>query len=245
VTNDLLEQSRRYYDRFSARYEERRGGREPGGYHDLLDDLEVGIVERYGRGRHVLEVGCGTGLILERIARFAERAEGIDLSDGMLEKARARGLRVAQGSATELPFEDASFDVACSFKVLAHIPNIEGALSEMMRVVRPGGHVLAEFYNPISLRALAKRAAGAQPIAEGLKEDGVYTRFDTPDDVERLRPRDAEFVGARGIRVLTPAAVAMRIPGVRSALRWAEERVADGPLSRFGGFYVAVWRKRG
>jgi ubiquinone/menaquinone biosynthesis C-methylase UbiE len=243
--SSLLEQSRRYYDRFSERYDDRRGGREPGGYHDLLDDLEVGLVERYGSRKHVLEVGCGTGLLLERIARFSSRAQGIDLSDGMLERARARGLDVVQGSATELPFESNSFDVACSFKVLAHIPEIDKALAEMMRVVRPGGHVLAEFYNPRSLRALAKRLAGAQPIADGMKEDAVFTRFDTPEDVARRTPGGAELVDRRGIRVLTPAAMAMRVPLVRGALRWAEHRVADGPLARFGGFYVAVWRKVG
>ena len=81
--------SKSYYDEFSRRYDDRRGGREPGGYHDLLDDLEVGVVERYGAGKDVAEIGCGTGLLLERFARFARTAKGIDLSPGMLEKARA------------------------------------------------------------------------------------------------------------------------------------------------------------
>src|SRR5580692_1674202 len=58
--DDHLGRTRAYYDEFAARYEERRDGRDPGGYHDLLDELEVGFVERYGRGRDVLEVGCGT-----------------------------------------------------------------------------------------------------------------------------------------------------------------------------------------
>src|SRR6185312_14614988 len=114
-----LAETRAYYDTFARRYEAHRDGHDPGGYHDLVDELEVGFVERFGRGRSVLEVGCGTGLLLRRIAAFAGTARGVDLSPGMLEQARARGLDVHEASATDLPFPDASFDVACSFKVLA------------------------------------------------------------------------------------------------------------------------------
>ncbi|MEP7120999.1 MAG: methyltransferase domain-containing protein, partial [Byssovorax sp.] len=102
-----LSATRAYYDEFAARYEAGRDGHDPGGYHDLVDDLEVDLVERYGGGRDVLEVGCGTGLLLRRIARFAASARGIDLSPGMLAQARERGLDVVEGSATQLPFPDA------------------------------------------------------------------------------------------------------------------------------------------
>ena len=131
------ESNRAYYDAFSEGYEDHRGENDPGGYHDLLDELEADFVARFGRGRDVLEIGCGTGLVLSRIARFAGSARGLDLSPGMLEKARARGLDVVEGSATELPFPHSSFDVTCSFKVLAHVPEIRVALSEMARVTRP------------------------------------------------------------------------------------------------------------
>ena len=144
--------NRSYYDDFAGWYERER--HLP--YHRMLDDLEVEIVERYARGKQVLEVGCGTGLILGRVGGFARTATGIDLSGGMLAKAAARGQAVAQASATELPIASASVDVAYSFKVLAHIPDIQGAMREMARVVRPGGYVLAEFYNARSLRRLVK-----------------------------------------------------------------------------------------
>src|SRR5258708_38275674 len=87
---------RAYYDEFSARYEAERSPNRPGGYHALVDDLEVGLVERYGAGKEVLECGAGTGLLLERIAPFARAAKGLDLSPGMLEKAPQRGPRVRQ-----------------------------------------------------------------------------------------------------------------------------------------------------
>ncbi len=237
------ERSRSYYDEFSKRYDARRGGNEPGGYHDLIDDLEVDFVKRFAKQRDVLEVGCGTGLLLARFREFSRRAVGIDLSEGMLDHARARGLEVTQGSATALPFEDASFDVACSFKVLAHIPDIERALAEMFRVVRPGGIVIGEFYNPYSVRALAKRIAGAQHIGAAYDEGSVYTRFDSPREVERLMPRSARLLAARGIRVVTPAAFALQLPILGGLLSRAEWLLADGPASKLGGFYVVAYEK--
>jgi ubiquinone/menaquinone biosynthesis C-methylase UbiE len=238
-----LHATRAYYDEFAERYEDRRAGRDPGGYHDLVDDLEVDFVKRFGKGKEVLEVGCGTGLILSRIHEFARSARGVDLSPGMLARARARGLDVLEGSATELPFPDESFDVACSFKVLAHVQDIRRALQEMARVVRPGGHVLAEFYNPLSLRGLAKRLGPAGAISARTKEDAVYTRFDTPDQAARHLPHRLRIVASRGVRIVTPAAAAMRLPGLREVLRRAEWALCDSPLGRFGGFWIAAARR--
>jgi ubiquinone/menaquinone biosynthesis C-methylase UbiE len=243
--DDHLGATRAYYDEFATRYEERRDGRDPGGYHDLLDELEVGFVERYGRGRDVLEVGCGTGLILRRIAAFARTARGVDLSPGMLAQARARGLDVIEASATGLPFPDASFDVVCSFKVLAHVREIGAALAEMARVARPGGVVLAELYNPHSLRGLVKRLAPPGSISHATDESAVYTRFDAPGSLDAIRPRGTRLVASRGVRILIPTAGALRIPIVGPLLKSAERILCDSPLRRFGGFWIAALRKDG
>ena len=241
MTTDI--ETRAYYDEFSKSYEKHRRPNDPGGYHALVDDLEIELCERYGSGKDVLECGCGTGLILERVARFARRAAGIDLSPGMLELARGRGLEVREGSVTELPHEDASFDVTCSFKVLAHVPDIGRALQEMARVTRPGGVILAEFYNPWSFRGLAKRLGPAGKISERTKESAVYTRFDAPASLPKILPPGTTLEAARGIRIVTPAAAVMRVPGLRGMLHKAERLLCDSPAARFGGFYVAVIRK--
>jgi ubiquinone/menaquinone biosynthesis C-methylase UbiE len=240
---DPHDETRAYYDDFAKRYEDQRRPNLSSGYHALIDDLEISLVERHAVDKDVLECGCGTGLLLERIARFARAARGIDLSPGMLEKARGRGLSVYEGSVTALPFDDASFDVTCSFKVLAHVPDIERALSEMARVTRPGGVVLAEFYNPLSFRALAKRVGPAGRVSEQKKESDVYTRFDAPWVVRRYAPPGTRFEAARGVRIVTPVAAAMRVPGLASVLRRAEHLLADTRAAYFGGFYVAVLRK--
>src|SRR5258708_7486944 len=178
----------------------------------MLDDLEVEIVERYATGREVLEVGCGTGLILDRVARFARSARGIDLSGGMLARAAARGLHVAQASATELPLADASVDIAYSFKVLAHVPDVGGALREMARVVRPGGVVIAEFYNARSLRRLVKAVKPPTAVSDSSHDEHVYTRYDDARAIRGYLPPQLEWIATRGIRVITPAAPGLRLP---------------------------------
>ncbi|HSD88566.1 MAG TPA: class I SAM-dependent methyltransferase [Kofleriaceae bacterium] len=233
--------NRSYYDDFSGWYERER--HLP--YHRMLDDLEVEIVERYARGKDVLEVGCGTGLILHRVEEFARRGVGIDLSGGMLEKAAARGLAVAQASATELPVATASVDVAYSFKVLAHIPDIQGALREMARVVRPGGYVIAEFYNARSVRRLVKALKPPTKVSHTTHDEHVYTRYDDAEAIRSYLPPELEWVATRGIRVITPVAAVLRLPVVGAAVRWAEHRLADAPVARdHGGFLVAICQRR-
>ncbi|HOU55255.1 MAG TPA: class I SAM-dependent methyltransferase [Myxococcota bacterium] len=233
---------RDYYDVMSRTYEDERHH----GYHRYLDEAEVAAVADLVRGREVLEVGCGTGLILQRLAGLASRAVGVDLSPGMLRKARERGLEVLEGRAEALPFPDASFDVAVSFKVLAHVPDVRAALAEMARVVRPGGAVAAEFYNRHSLRYLVKRLKPPTPIDDGVHDEDVTTRYDTLDEVRRLLPQGLRLERVRGIRVAIPAALLMRVPVLGAALAFQDRVLGRLPgTSRLGGFLVVVARKAG
>jgi len=235
--------SREYYDEFAKVYDDRRGNKVPGGYHDLLDELETGLVQRFGTQKDILEVGCGTGLIMQRVQAFAHHVQGVDLSPGMLAHAQARGLDVVQGSATELPFADNHFDVTYSFKVLAHVPDIERALSEMARVTRPGGVILAEFYNPFSIRGLLRHLGPAKRIGQSKKEADVFTRFDSPSRARALTPLGCRFQGARGIRIVTPTAQLIDMKGVGRLFYATERLLADSPLSACAGFYVAQYKK--
>jgi ubiquinone/menaquinone biosynthesis C-methylase UbiE len=102
----------------------------------------------------VLEVGCGNGVFLPRLAKAvgAEgRVVGIDHSEAFVEEARtkmaAAGLAatvsVQQADACRLPFADATFDRAHCERLLMHLEDPSAALSEMRRVVRPGGWIVA------------------------------------------------------------------------------------------------------
>ena len=83
-----MKDNKTYYDSFAASYEDRRGG----GYHAWLDDQQAALVRHHAQGGRLLEVGCGTGLILERVNDAFDEVIGVDLSEGMLELARRRGL---------------------------------------------------------------------------------------------------------------------------------------------------------
>jgi ubiquinone/menaquinone biosynthesis C-methylase UbiE len=232
--------NRAYYDDFSRGYERERAA----GYHRLLDDLEVSVAAPLARDARVLEVGCGTGLILSRLAPYASRAYGLDLSPKMLRGARDRKLEVVLGSATHLPFANDSFDLVCSFKVLAHVPDIARALSEIARVTRPGGWMALEFYNRWSLRYLAKRLAGPGMISERRTEADVFTRWDTPRTIAHMLPSDVMLERFYGARVLTPAAFVHKVPLVGRGFALAERHALSSPLRHFGGFLIAVARKR-
>ena len=230
-----------YYDEFAAGYEKRRHH----GYHALIDRLEIAAALPYASGAHVLEAGCGTGLILKEIAPLAKTAVGLDLSPGMLQKAHARGLRVVHGSVTDLPFDDASFDLAYSFKVLAHVERIERAMAELARVVKPGGHVIAEFYNPWSLRGLIKRWKPPTRISTATTDDAVYTRYDSLPAVRKLLPAALHIIDVRGVRVFTPFSAVHDVPLVGHAFAAAETHAATAPLLRhLGGFMVVTAEKR-
>jgi len=96
-----------------------------------------------GRGRpRILDVGCGTGGNVEMLARFGD-AEGVDVSAEALDFCRARGLHnVRQGAAERLPYEDQSFDLVTSLDVVEHLDDDVAGLSEIRRVLRPGGRAL-------------------------------------------------------------------------------------------------------
>lgn len=98
-------------------------------------------------GGRVVDVGCGTGLLLERLLAGHSGAEawGVDLSPEMLTQARARlgrRARLLLGDASALPLPDQCFDAAASSSALHHWSDPERALREIARVLRPGGQLV-------------------------------------------------------------------------------------------------------
>jgi SAM-dependent methyltransferase len=104
-------------------------------------------------GSTILDVGCGTGVLAERLLREGYDVTGADPFIGMLEHMKARDprLKTVHASGQELPFEDDTFDCTCCVAVLHHIADpadVRATLIEMCRVTRPGGYVLIWDHNP-------------------------------------------------------------------------------------------------
>jgi ubiquinone/menaquinone biosynthesis C-methylase UbiE len=240
TTPTPLGATQNYYDQFSETYERERHH----GYHRLIDELELALVRRHGAGRDVFEAGCGTGLLLKEAAGFARTATGLDLSRGMLGAARQRGLKVVQGSLTDVPMPSNSVDLVYSMKVLPHVPPIREAIAELARIVRPGGHLLLEFYNPWSLRYLAKRLGGPATIAGATTDRDVFTRYDTLSAARAYLAPGLTLVGVRGVRVVTPTSSVFKMPLLGRLFASAERTVCELPaLRNLGGFLVLVARK--
>jgi ubiquinone/menaquinone biosynthesis C-methylase UbiE len=91
----------------------------------------------------ILDLGCGTGLLLDFLhERGIEKARitGVDFSPGMCAQARMRGMHVVCVDAAELPFEEMSFQCVLSFTLLRIDPTRDAmVLSEVRRVLQPGG----------------------------------------------------------------------------------------------------------
>ena len=101
----------------------------------------------------VLDVGCGTGLLAQRLAARGYEVVGVDPSEGMLDVLRSRRpeIRAVLASGTALPFEDDSFDLVVSVATFHHIAEpsaVRRTLGEMTRVARRGGHALVWDHNP-------------------------------------------------------------------------------------------------
>ena len=99
------------------------------------------------QGKHTLELCTGTGLIAKHVADAASEMIAADFAEKMLAEARKgtcpANLTFQQADATALPFADDSFDAVIISNALHIIPNPEKALSEIRRVLRPGGVLIA------------------------------------------------------------------------------------------------------
>ena len=90
----------------------------------------------------ILDIGCGYGAYYDRLnEQFPDMQYfGVDLSEGMLRQHGAYGSgRLAFGEATQLPFASESFDVVMANHMLYHIPDVEAAVREVKRVMKPDG----------------------------------------------------------------------------------------------------------
>jgi SAM-dependent methyltransferase len=137
----LRESVEREYAQLAGEYDTRWADYVRGSTARVLRDLPLSPGER------LLDVGCGTGVLLEGALRSQPEAWacGLDLSAGMLGVAQGRlGGRagLVRADAQVLPFRDAAFDAVASSSALHYWPDPERALREVARVLRPGGRLV-------------------------------------------------------------------------------------------------------
>ena len=118
------------YDGLAAWYDE---------FRPTLPADELEALERLlGPGRGLcLDLGCGTGVALERVRRLGWAVVGVDVSDDLLAVARERGMEAERAPAEALPFDEASFDAAVSIWTHTDVDDFPTVLAELARVLRP------------------------------------------------------------------------------------------------------------
>jgi len=136
-------------------------------------------------GRRVLDVGCGKGRFARVLREEQPEAEiwGLDISEKML-RFVPEGIHTRAGSMTELPFPDGFFDGAYATESLEHAVEIEKSVSEICRVVKPGGRI-----------AIIDKNAEQW----GRLSTPEWERWFTPKELERLLRRHCRQVSSRYI----------------------------------------------
>ena len=221
----------RYHDLAAAGYDSKWGIAYGGeGERQVVGKLRKALGHEPQRFARALEIGAGTGYFIINLVRagVVEEAVATDISPGMLEVLSASAASLGVGvetvacEASELPFEDASFDLVVGHAVLHHLPDLDAAFREFRRVLRPRG-VVAFCGEPSDygdrIAAWPKRGAnaiapvwravigaGPRPAANANGNGGGdEARLERLVDVHAFTPAElaehAEAAGFSGVRV--------------------------------------------
>lgn len=183
-------------------------------------------------GERALDVGCGTGILSERLTGVlgVQAVRAVDPSEPLVAGARARvpGLDVRLGTAEQLPWDDDSFDLAGAQLVVHFMTDPVAGLAEMLRVTRPGGRVAACVWD---------HASGGTPLSAFWR--GAHAVDPDAQDESRLAGSSdgelAELLRAAGGRDVRSGALAVQVVHPTFEDWWEPYTLGIGPA----GDYVA------
>jgi 2-polyprenyl-6-hydroxyphenyl methylase / 3-demethylubiquinone-9 3-methyltransferase len=184
----------------------------PGGGFEILHwlaEARAALVPPAGHPDAVLvDAGCGAGLLAPHVRRLGYRHVGVDLRRAGLEQSARHGVTPLAGDVTALPLGAGTADVVVAGEILEHVTDLPGTVSELCRVLRPGGLVVLDTVNATTLARFITVTAGERlriaPI--GLHDPALFV---DPGELTAEFARNGVRLFIRGIR-----------PTMTGLLRW-------------------------
>ncbi len=147
------EQNRKFFDRWAKTYDWKP-------FQFWMKGFQQPILKEFTAVQKgtVLDIGCGTGELLQQLQQLNSRLElhGLDLSKEMLARAKEKlpsSIKLREGDVINIPFDDNTFDVVVSTEAFHHYPNQHKAMQEITRVAKHGGRIIIVdvnfFFRPI------------------------------------------------------------------------------------------------
>ncbi|MBA2775658.1 MAG: class I SAM-dependent methyltransferase [Chloroflexia bacterium] len=239
---DYAQRNRDVWDAWAAEYAEWAprawAGNEPSWGEFSIPDRELGALPESVEGMDAIELGCGTAYFSAWLAKLGAHPVGIDNSPNQLETARRMQAKfevefpLHLGNAEELPFPDASFDLAISEYGASIWCDPNKWIPEAARVLRPGGQLVFLVNGLIKMLCTGEDDTVATPVDECLRRPYFEMhRFEWPDDdsvefhlgygdwIRLLRANDFEIVELIELRPpVDSTRVAQQVP-----LDWARQ----------------------
>ncbi|HWX61234.1 class I SAM-dependent methyltransferase [Bradyrhizobium sp.] len=198
-------------------------------------------------GEKILDVGCGTGSLTLALARAAGLSEivAIDYSPVFVEEAMRRTtdtrIKVQQADACALPFESGTFDRALALLVLHFVPDAGKAVTEMRRVVRPGGVIAAAVWDHLGgmpgMRMMVDTVAALGEPGRQLRARYCFQPMMQPGEMKQT------FV-ERGLVDVTEVQLMIRMDYLSFDDYWAPIAAGEGPLGKYVATLDASERAR-
>jgi len=192
-------------------------------YAEFLAGWDSGFYAKYAdhlgaaaEGERVLDVGCGVGQVVARLAEAGFEAHGVDVSEPNIERARQFSSRCQLYDGGALPFPDEHFASVGALNVLEHVEEPEAFIAELVRVTRMGGRLVLSSpnffrvlgfhdYHP-RMRGVGSKWRNWRRLWEKLRQmktDPAQVRFDrmTPIVKEPFTPDDDAIVATNPLEM--------------------------------------------
>jgi ubiquinone/menaquinone biosynthesis C-methylase UbiE len=188
----------RFYDTIADRFDEVMNRYDLGRRIEIVfDEL---LADRSIAGKAFLDAGCGTGWFSQRAAGLGANVIALDIGVKLLEKTRQKcDAALVAGDACRLPFRDAAFDVVMSSECIEHTQDPLGAVSEMCRVLKPGGTLVITVPNKVWHWSATFAAVFTLRPYEGLENWLGWWQLR-----RWLRERDMRIVAMSGFHLFPP-----------------------------------------